>query len=294
MNFRPLIIIATTLGLIATSAAAGTFTKYSDLVYADRSERNVLDIYLPDGVDTPPLVMWIHSGGYNSGDKDGPSGFRSFLDAGIGIAAMNYRFSNEAIWPAQLEDMRDAFAFLRANGETYGYDGTRLAAFGKGSGGHLAMVIGLDLAADPETRLVAVIERSSAVHFSEMNNDMEAYLAAQGKPASYQRDVDRDQLMGESIQENPELAYTASPLYFLEQLPQGTELPAFLIMHAALDRNLAPGQPMRMLNALMARAPNADIEFWLIPDAHTASYIKLEGPEIMGRVAAFLRRNMDR
>jgi carboxylesterase type B len=80
--------------LLASSAAADARIE-KDVRYADRSDRNVLDIYLPEGVKNPPLVVWIHGGAFKMGDNNNPVGLRAFLDAGFAVASIDYRLSNE-------------------------------------------------------------------------------------------------------------------------------------------------------------------------------------------------------
>ena len=87
-----------------------------DLVYARRSPRNVLDIVVPDASAPPPLVVFIHGGAFRMGDKsDAARERRALLDAGFAVASVNYRYSTEAIWPAQLDDLGAAFAWLRGH-----------------------------------------------------------------------------------------------------------------------------------------------------------------------------------
>ena len=62
-------------------------------------------------------------------DLDARGRARALLDAGFAVASVNYRYSTEAIWPAQLDDLRDAFKFLRTRASDFGIDGTRVASY---------------------------------------------------------------------------------------------------------------------------------------------------------------------
>lgn len=296
MYVRALVsVLVASLGIALAGPAPAQFVLHKDLVYADRSARNVLDIYLPKDVEAPPLVMWIHGGGWTEGSKEGPVGLRSFLDAGIGVAAMNYRFCPDDIWPAQLEDMRDAFAFLRTHGKEYGYDGTRLAAFGHSAGGQLAAVAGLAFSADPETRLIASVVFAGPSDFTRDRADAEAFALATGRTASRWVGATPAEgcLIGAPVEDNKDLAWRASPLSYLSDLPPATDLPAFLILQGAKDYTVTPFQAGRLFDALLSRGPSSEIEFMLVPGAGHEG-IRLEGPERMNLVAAFLRRNFDR
>ena len=287
--------IAAMAGMMALTATASAtdFAAYKELAYADRSERNVLDIYLPESAANPPLVMWIHGGSWSQGDKGWPWGLQSFLKAGIGVAAMNYRFCPDTIWPAQLDDLRDAFAFLRANADAYGYDGTRLAAYGHSAGGQMAAVAGFVLAANPATRLKAVVVSDGPADFGRLAADAEAFALALGHTGGHTAIQAKNCLIGANIADEPDLAWRASPLSYLADMPKDTDPPAFLIVNGAEDAMATPFQSGRLFDALLARAPNTELAFELIPDAGHVS-IKLQSPNLMDRIAAFLRRNFDR
>jgi len=81
---------------------------YSDLAYADASARNVLDIYLPAGTGPFPFVVDIHGGAFRIGDKADESVVQEILDAGIAVVRPNYRYSTDAVWPAQGDDLMAA------------------------------------------------------------------------------------------------------------------------------------------------------------------------------------------
>jgi acetyl esterase/lipase len=98
-----------------------------------------------------PAVVVIHGGGWLEGDKssfsapdsDAPGHIREFAALGFVAAAVNYRLSGEAPYPAALEDCRCAVRWLRAHAEEYGIDEGRIGAYGNSAGGHLALLLGL-------------------------------------------------------------------------------------------------------------------------------------------------------
>ena len=99
--------------------------------------RLALDLYLPEGVRNPPLVIWIHGGGWNSGSRNDCK-IRWMTDHGFSIASISYRLTDQAIFPAQIHDCKAAVRWLRANRETYGYSAEKLAVAGSSAGGMLA------------------------------------------------------------------------------------------------------------------------------------------------------------
>lgn len=265
---------------------------HADLAYADRSAtRNLLDVYVPDGVMNPPLVVVIHGGGFLMGDKSSPDGLDMFLRAGLAVASINYRLSDEAIWPAQLQDVTDAFAFLRANGDALGYDETRIASFGASAGGHLSAVAGITLAADPATALKASVVWFPPVLFTEMDADMATVGLEPLMGITAEAGSAESRLIGAPVGENPELAVAASPIALLEALPPEAVLPPFLIMHGARDTNISRLQSGRLLMALMARPGTESLEFHLLPaSAHGSGEFRRLAA--ISEVVGFLQRHL--
>ena len=87
---------------------------YADVPYGPH-ERNKLDIWLAGNGAPTPLVVYFHSGGFRGGDKRSIRQMllSSLLAAGISVAAVNYRLSNTAPYPAQMHDAARAVQFLR-------------------------------------------------------------------------------------------------------------------------------------------------------------------------------------
>jgi acetyl esterase/lipase len=103
----------------------------------------MIDIYKPTGVTTPtPTVLWIHGGGWQAGTYNNvPAFLGPLLQQGISIASARYRLSGEAIFPAQVHDVKGAVRFLRANSQTYGLDPLRIGSWGSSAGGHLSALL---------------------------------------------------------------------------------------------------------------------------------------------------------
>ena len=175
--------------------------------------------------------------------------------------------AKEAIhaWPSQLKDLQDAFAFIRANGDTYGYDARRVASFGASAGGHLSAIAGITLAKDAATRLDAVAVWFPPVLFSEMDADAAVISMTPKTGATDNANSAESRLIGQAVGENPELAYAASPLYYLHALPSGTQLPDFIIMHGISDTNIARGQSARLVSGLANSEGARRLEFQLLP-----------------------------
>jgi acetyl esterase/lipase len=145
---------------------------YADLAYADKSPFQKLDLYLPQLREHPaPLVIWIHGGGFQVGDKQsmprryfgpppkliGPGGpyqiqvpdVAALTARGYAVVSLNYRLLHRPgahIYKgavAGFEDGKSAVRFLRANAEKYGLDPNKFAVWGNSAGGYMAAMLGV-------------------------------------------------------------------------------------------------------------------------------------------------------
>ncbi|MEO7319869.1 MAG: alpha/beta hydrolase, partial [Chthoniobacteraceae bacterium] len=105
-------------------------------------ERQKLDLFLPAVGEKRPLLVWIHGGGWEAGSKkDCPA--LGMVARGFVVASLNYRLSQHAIFPAQIEDCKSAIRWLRAHAADGDLDTTRVAVWGMASGGQLAALAGV-------------------------------------------------------------------------------------------------------------------------------------------------------
>lgn len=143
--FRRLVSLAAVACFIVGShASAAPRPTYADLPYANIHWRQKLDLYIPKKCCGPyPVVIYLHSGGWLVGDKSEVARFvKPLLSRGIAVASVNYRWTQNAAFPAQLHDCKAAVRWLRANAAKYNLRPNRFAAFGVSSGGHLAALLG--------------------------------------------------------------------------------------------------------------------------------------------------------
>ena len=120
------------------------FEKLSDLVYLRHGHRELkLDLYLPREFARPlAAVVYIHGGGWHSGNKT-PCPVHPLVSDGFAVACVEYRLSGEAIFPAQLHDVRAAVRWLRDRGPDHGLASEKIGAWGISAGGHLATMLGV-------------------------------------------------------------------------------------------------------------------------------------------------------
>lgn len=116
--------------------------------------RNVLDLWTAESPTPTPLVLYIHGGGFRGGSKESLNAgtLRELLEAGISVAAVNYRLIAQARLPAAHRDCRRALQLLRAGAKRFNFDKTRVGAFGGSAGAQLCMYLAFhDEMADPQS-----------------------------------------------------------------------------------------------------------------------------------------------
>jgi acetyl esterase/lipase len=120
--------------------------KTGDTLSDYEKTRCKLDLFLPpaSGHDSPAIV-WFHGGGLTGGSKNGAKKLADrFTQAGIAFAAVNYRLSPQATYPAYIDDTAAAFAWVKAHAGEHHIDPARIFVGGHSAGGYLAFMVGLD------------------------------------------------------------------------------------------------------------------------------------------------------
>src|SRR5580658_4619004 len=105
-----------------------------DLSYGDVLGYRPLepDLYLPQAGRPVPVIVQVHGGGWRRGSRRTPlpvlgaQFYDSLAAQGFAVAAIDYRLSGEARFPAPLEDVRTAFGWVRDHAGAYGLDADRV------------------------------------------------------------------------------------------------------------------------------------------------------------------------
>lgn len=212
---------------------AGTKT-LRDLSYVKAGHaRQKLDLYLP-AQKQAPLLVYIHGGGWRGGSKAHVTGLDQIVAQGFAVASIGYRFSQDAIFPAQIEDCKSAIRWLRAHAADYGYDPARIAAFGESAGGHLTALLATT-GSIRDFDKGEHLDQSSAIQcgidwFGP--TDFPGFRPPNGQPVP--QDVGKDSVLGQLFGGPPlekmELARRASPVTWVTK----TTAPLY-IMHGTLD-----------------------------------------------------------
>jgi len=113
---------------------------------AGGGHKQQLDLYLPDAAAFPTVLL-VHGGSLESGDRKEapfPALCQTFRDAGLACAAMSYRLFPDHPWPAAIQDVAAAFAWLKQNVATRGGNPARIFLLGHSSGAKLVSLLAAD------------------------------------------------------------------------------------------------------------------------------------------------------
>lgn len=135
------------------AASSGRTPTYSNVKYGPH-ERNVIDFYKAESDKPTPLAVFIHGGGFRGGSKKSLNRkvLQELLDAGISVAAIEYRLISHKPLPAAHHDSLEALQFIRSKADEWNIDKTRIGAFGGSAGAQICMWLAFhDEMADPSS-----------------------------------------------------------------------------------------------------------------------------------------------
>jgi acetyl esterase/lipase len=114
-----------------------------DVVYAELDgEALKLDAYWPDEPGPHPMIVWIHGGGWQWGQKEiGDYVCRRFVAAGYSAFTIDYRLAPQHKFPAAVNDCMGAVAWVREHAEDFAGDPSRICIGGESAGGNLAAMV---------------------------------------------------------------------------------------------------------------------------------------------------------
>lgn len=244
----------------------GTYSTIMDVEYAHRADKPLLlDLRIPDGPGPFPVIVYLHSGAWISGDRTGGPAIRQAA-RGYAVASIEYSLAPDYTWPAQIEDCKAAVRWLRANAKKYRIDPERVGVFGTSAGGHLAAVLGTSGGiaslegialgnAEYSSRVKAVIDFYGPTDLLKLDAQKLPCIPLDGN-ASY---MPPSLLMGCAIQTCQEKTKTASPMTYVTP-----DDPPFLILHGLLDC-LVSWQQSSMLDAALKTA-GVSSKFVILPN----------------------------
>jgi acetyl esterase/lipase len=138
-------MLALLVALLQQTAPDGVAFERNVVYGKGGGEDLTLNLARPKDAAGPlPCVLVIHGGGWAAGKKEAHDNLTwELAKRGYVSATVGYRLAPKSLYPAQIEDVKCAVRFLRANAQTYGVDPNRVGATGFSAGGHLSLMLGV-------------------------------------------------------------------------------------------------------------------------------------------------------
>ena len=226
-------MVLSSVGCANRPAFLGGEKVFSNVVFAaPQGQKLRMDLYVPRSEKPVPVVIWIFGGSWKFGSKSFHVNVRELTRYGIAVAAIEYRLSGTAKYPAQLDDCRSALAWLVENGERFGIDPRKIGVSGESAGGHLAALLGT-IEGTPRIRAVFAMYPPTDL----------VILGRQYANPFEPTNIDR--LLGGPIEEKLREAAEASPVNQVSRTS-----PPFLLIHGARDELVPIDQSVRLQQKL--------------------------------------------
>lgn len=270
---------------------------------ADGHEAQVLDLTVPDGhPGARPVVVFIHGGAWREGSRrvwessegEDFAALRAvLLDRGWATVSVDYRLTDVAPMPAQLDDVEAALGWVHAHADRYGLDATRVAVIGDSAGGHLAQLVGTTRQ-ERETgrvadsggrcRIVAVVSYYGVSDLRRLVADRVAAGCGEGESGEASPE---GRLLGvdPALPSSAAVADAASPLAHVSPAAAPT-----LLFHGKQDC-LVPDAQSRRVAAALKRA-GVPTEVVLVDGGH-ADPVFYTHPDLQQRALDFLGRHLE-
>lgn len=268
--------------------------KYLDITYANASTSEKLDIYLPDEGNGPfPVIVSIHGGAFMIGDKGDiqVTPMLTGIKRGYAVVSINYRMSGEAIFPKDINDVKAAIRWIKANATKYHLNPGKIAAWGGSAGGNLAALAGTsggvkeleDLSlgnADQTSTVQAVVDWFGPINFLQMDEQFK--LSGKGKPDHSEVNSPESKILGKQISYVPELVKAASPATYIS-----VDDPPFFVEHGKEDQLVPTQQSINFAADLAKVLGEQKVTLILLEGTHHGGP-QFETNENLNKVFAFL------
>lgn len=245
--------------------------------------RQRFDLHLPAGCSGGglPLVVWIQGPDWRTGGRD-ECPVIWLAEQGFAVAAVDYRTSDDAVFPAQLDDCRAAIRALCSEATTWGIDPARICVAGSGGGGHLAALVAFTPPDQPPIREASMDEPDgdmAAVAIFDAPTHLPSLGAAHDRAGSAE-----SRLVGGPLPEFREAAQKASPLVHVS-----ADDPPTLIVQGSRGDGVALDQGERLDAALRAVGVDSAL---VVLDAKAAALAPRQGTPAGGVFVEFLDRTL--
>jgi acetyl esterase/lipase len=225
-----------------------------------------------------PVVVYVHGGWWRAGDRStGLPRLIPLVERGYFGAAVEYRLTGEAQWPAQIEDCKCGIRYLRAHAAELGIDPARIGVWGASAGGHLVAMLGSTGSAPQLEGNGGWPGESSAVQaVVDWFGPSDLTLLGHDSPDSHAA-----RLLGGPVKDNLAAAAGANPITYISAASA-----PHLIMHGTEDQQV----PLQQSELLHAALQNAGVESTLrVYPGLGHEYL---GDEAIAEAQAFLDRHL--
>ncbi len=240
-------------------------------------------VYPEDPEKTYPCIVWICGGAWLQMDRSAHLAYLAWLARkGFVVASAEYRTSNEAVYPAQLIDIKSAIRYLRGHNERYRINPERFGVMGESAGGHLTAMAAL--ADDPAYDVGSYLEYSSRVQ-AACPWYPPADVTTFPYPSPLESAASPESLMlGVNVMLCQEEAAKASPISYISK-----EAPPFMILHGTDDRTVPFAQGEILHDKL--EAAGCDVRLVAIEGADHADRQFFQ-TQLWERIADFFREKL--
>ncbi len=241
MRTLPLLFVL----LLAAPLLAAEPKSHRGLAYAEpKNERQVLDVYAPAVGKNHPVVLWVHGGGWQAGDKsDVQKKPQAFADKGFVFVSINYRLLPKATIQQMAGDVAKAIRWAHDHARDYGGDPNTMFVMGHSAGAQLAALVCTDDRYLKAERLsLSLIKGCVPVDGDTYDVPLQIKTVEKKRAAIY-----RIKFGDEKMQKE------LSPV---THVARGKHVPPFLILHVA-NHPETRGQSQRLARALQAAGVSA-------------------------------------
>ncbi len=205
-----------------------------------RGRQLMARVYQPQGAGPFPTVLDLHGGAWRRKDRFAEEPMdRAIATSGVLVVAIDLRLSEEAPYPASVQDANYGVRWLKARAVEWNGDPTRIGVYGSSSGGHVAQLLAMR-PRDPRYNALALSAAPTV-------DATVAYVATRSPISDpYARFQQAERMKREGMIENSRIyfnpwdtIYEGNPQLMLERREAVTLVP-MLIMQGALDDNVLP------------------------------------------------------
>jgi acetyl esterase/lipase len=241
-----------------------------------------VDIHTPSGVEIPsqgwPVIVSFHSGAWRGGHR-AQVPIVELVEHGFAVVSPDFRSSDQAVFPAQLDDCTDLIDWLVANGKSHHLNVKSIGLFGASSGGHLALLTGLCDGRNPSIKAVCSLYAPS--NFLTLEDG----AGASDEMNHFAPWAPESLLLGGQIPERPEAAQLASPYWHAGRTENA---PPILLMHGVDDLQVPFEQTLSLTRLLRQR--QQPVTLWKVRSLEHGSW---PNTRITSGVLSFFRRHLE-